>query len=179
MIDWAALSEEETGEWVNGSLVAEEMPNLDHETVAGWLFVRLYTWCVPRGGFVFPAGAKYRVQAERGRVPDISVFFPGGQRPRRGTLVETLPDILVEIVSPALSDQKRDRVEKLAEYAAFGVRFYWLIDPLTRVVEILELGPDGRYQVALSEADGTIAVPGCADLFLDLDALWAEVDRLL
>jgi Uma2 family endonuclease len=72
----------------------------------------------------------------------------------------------------------RDRVEKLKEYAQFGVRYYWLIDPRTRLFEILELGADGRYTIALSAFDGKVEAPGCEGLTLDLDELWAEVDEL-
>jgi hypothetical protein len=45
-------------------------------------------------------------------------------------------------------------------------------------LEVLELGIDRRYVLALAVGEGSTAIPGCADLTLDLDALWAEVDRL-
>jgi len=54
-----------------------------------------------------------------------------------------------------------------------------MIDPWLRTVEILELGPDGRYVRAFAGADGTLEhVPGLPGLSLDLDAMWAEVDDL-
>jgi len=37
---------------------------------------------------------------------------------------------------------------------------------------------DGKYAVALSAAEGEHDVPGCDGLRIDLDALWAEADRL-
>jgi hypothetical protein len=47
-------------------------------------------------------------------------------------------------------------------------------------VEGWELGPDGRYVRACSATEGAVQhVPGCDGLVVDLDALWAEVDRLV
>jgi Uma2 family endonuclease len=69
-------------------------------------------------------------------------------------------------------------VEKLAEYADFGVRYYWLVDPMNRLVHIHELSSDGRYAVALAQAKGEHDVPGCEGLKLNLDALWAHVDSI-
>ena len=70
-------------------------------------------------------------------------------------------------------------MEKVKEYAAFGVRWYWTVDPELRTFEILELEPSGRYALAVSTAEGTVSeVPGCEDLAIDLDALRPEADQL-
>ena len=61
--------------------------------------------------------------------------------------------------------------------AAFGVRWYWLVDTEARTIEILKLGEDGHYVHAIDAARGSIDVPGCGDLTLDLDALWRELDE--
>jgi Uma2 family endonuclease len=57
------------------------------------------------------------------------------------------PDLAVEVLSP--SSIRRDRYEKLEQYARFGVKEYWIIDPANRSVEVLALR-DGRYAVHAS-----------------------------
>jgi hypothetical protein len=52
-----------------------------------------------------------------------------------------------------------------------------LLDPDDRTLEIFELQPGGRYLRVVAASEGTIDVPGCDGLRLDLDALWAYVDR--
>lgn len=89
------------------------------------------------------------------------------------------PDIVVEIMSLGPRDRRRDRVEKLNEYAAFGVRFSWIVDPDERSLQIFELSPEGRYVHALGVTGGIVdSVPGCPGFRLDLDTLWTETDRL-
>jgi Uma2 family endonuclease len=177
--EWEALPEDESGEIVDTLLVEEEVPDFVHEAIVVWLIRVLSAWAVPRGGYIFGSEAKFVVRPSRGRKPDLSVFFEArGKVPRRGA-GRVAPDIVVEVVSPTPRDGRRDRVEKVDDYAAFGVAFYWIVDPEQRSIEILERGPDGRYVHALGVLGGRIdRVPGCPDLVLDVDALWSEVDGL-
>jgi Uma2 family endonuclease len=177
--EWASMPEDEPGELVDGRLVEEEAPDLYHETFVAWFVFTLKLWLAGRGGFVFGSEGKLGVAPRRGRKPDVTAYLPGSKKPPARGIVQTPPDIAIEVVSPTPRDGRRDRIEKAGEYAAFGVRWYWIVDPALRTLEIFELGADGRYVRALGETVGRIEiVPGCAGLTLDLDAMWAEADRL-
>lgn len=176
---WGALEEDTRGELVDGRLVEEEMGSFLHELVVVWLSTRLQTWLRARGGFVFGSDAKFGIGPSRGRKPDLSVFLPGTPKPPRTGICATPPDIMVEVISPTPKDARRDRIDKLRDYAAFGVPYYWLIDPELQTLEILELAADGRYVHALDASAGRLEpIPGCEGLVIDLDALWREVATL-
>ena len=148
---WADRDEDEPGELVDGQLVEEEDGGAEHDIVGAWLIWVLQSWLASRGGFVGMSDTRFGVSRTRGRKPDTYVYLPGRTPPRRG-LVTIPPDIMVEVVSPRPKDARRDRVEKVRDYAVFGVRFYWIVDPAIRTFEILELGADGRYTHAVSAA---------------------------
>lgn len=174
--EWIALDEDESGELVDGRLEEEEMPGLVHALAVTWLITRISTW-LGGGGFVFGSEIKLVLAANRGRKPDLSVYLPGcGPLPRHGGLREP-PSFVVEVVTPTPRDERRDRVEKMTDYAAFGVGFYWLVDPALGSFEVFEL-VDGRYAKAVGATSGRIEVPGCSGLVIDLDGLWRELARL-
>lgn len=176
--EWAALEEDVQGELVDGVLVEEEMPSIVHERIVWWVLITLTPWLEPRGGMVFPSGVKLAIRPRTGRIADAVVYMPG-RKPQAYGAVRLPPDIAIEIVSPEPRDERRDRIEKFDDYAAFGVRWYWLVDPELRSFEIWELGADARYVRACGAIGGKIdPVPGCEGLVLDLDALWAVVDEL-
>lgn len=176
--EWEALDEDVEGELVDGFLVEEEVPNFVHEIVVTWLAQTLGAWVGQRGGVAGASGVKYGLAFGLGRKPDFSAFFTGRFPPGEG-LVRIPPDIAVEIVSRAARDRRRDRVEKYAEYARFGIAWYWIVDPRGRTIEIFALGDDGAYAPAFAATDGAHAdVPGCPGLSLDLDDLWRQVDRV-
>jgi Uma2 family endonuclease len=63
----------------------------------------------------------------------------------------------------------------MAEYARFGVAFYWIVDPALGSVEIFALDPDQRYRNLAGMTNGVLdPAPGCSRLKLDLDALWSN-----
>lgn len=172
------MPEDEPGELVDGRLEEEEVPDLVHELVVSWLVHVMRTW-IGRSGFVFGSEAKYAVRPDRGRKPDVAVYLgsDGSRLPRRG-IVRVAPDIVIEVVSPSPRDERRDRIEKMDEYAAFGVRFYWILDPSLQSLEVFEL-VDTRYARAARGISGRMEpVPGCTGLTIDLDDLWAELSRL-
>lgn len=177
--EWADMDEDEPGELVDGQLVEEEVPHLNHEDIVAWLVVLFGGWLLPRGGFVFASDAKFAVSPRRGRKPDVSVYLPGGPVLPRSGAVHLPPDIMVEVISRKPRDARRDRIEKPVDYAGFGVRYYWLVQPAARTVEIYELQAAGGYLRIVGASAGTIDVPGCTDLRLNLDALWAHVARLV
>jgi Uma2 family endonuclease len=175
---WAEMEEDAPGEFVDGEIVEDEDMGAEHDVIGAWLIWTLRSWLASRGGIIGMSDTRFGVSSTRGRKPDTYVYLGDRKPPRRG-LVTVPPDIMVEVVSPRPSDARRDRVEKMREYAAFGVKFYWIVDPAIRTFEILELGEACRYEHAVSATEGTIdQVPGCNGLVLDLDALWAEVDQL-
>ncbi|KYF51452.1 hypothetical protein BE08_20645 [Sorangium cellulosum] len=176
---WADLDEDEPGELMDGRLVEEEEPTTLHEAVVSWLIEVLRAWARPRGGWVFGSEHKLAVSAQRGRKPDVCMYAPGTRLRGRDALSRIPPAVAIEVLSQRPRDVRRDRMEKAIEYARFGVRWYWLVDPNAQLVELYELGPDGHYVQVLPASQGKVRVAGLEGLELDLDALWAEVAPLM
>ncbi|MBX3232505.1 MAG: Uma2 family endonuclease [Labilithrix sp.] len=176
--EWLELGEDVAGEFVVDHVEDEEAADFVHELAVTWLAVLLRGWLGAQG-FVAGSEVKMVVAANRGRKADLLVLLPGSAPPpRRGPLVNP-PDIVVEVVTPSPRDERRDRVEKMAEYAAFGVRYYWIVDPALGSFEIFERSAPGNYTKVVGVTAGRVdPVPGCKGLVFDVDALWAELARV-
>ena len=175
--EWAALDEDVEGELVDGVLEEEEMPSFLHEIVVAWLIRTLSGWASRRHALVAASEAKIAVGARRGRKADLSLYLADAMPSLSDALVRVPPHLVVEVASPRPRDVRRDRVEKPADYARARVRYYWIVDPQLRSLEVFELGRDGRYAVALTASRGRVRAPGCPGLVVDLDTLWREIDE--
>ena len=172
--EWAALDEDAEGELVDGVLEEEEVASILHEIVVLWFATLLRTWARKTGALALGSEAKIAVGPRRGRKPDVSLFV-GARPPLTATLVRIAPHVVVEVVSERPRDARRDRVEKIHDYAAAGVKYYWIVDPQLRTLEILRRDARGRFVHAIATSEGRIDdVPGCEGLTIDLDELWRE-----
>lgn len=52
-------------------------------------------------------------------------------------------DVMIEIISP--SNQSHDLVTKLNIYMQYGVKEYWIINPLLNTVQLYTLNDQGQY----------------------------------
>src|SRR6476659_9919561 len=74
-------------------------------------------------------------------IPDLSdIYDKSGLNDQRYVGV---PAIIIEIISP--SNQSHDLVTKLNLYMEFGVKEYWIVNPLLNTVQIYTLNEQGQY----------------------------------
>ena len=109
-------------------------------------------------------------------VPDIA----GWRRERLPNLpmtaaFELAPDWICEVISP--STQRRDRMLKLPAYAHEGVAWAWLVDPLSRHLEVYRLAGEhwvleGTWGEGQEQASAA-RIPPFEALAIDLGRWWA------
>ena len=174
--EWGILDEDIEGELVDGLLEEEEMATFLHELVVMWLARALGSWVRRRQGYIAGSEAKIAVGSRRGRKPDLSIYLRGRAPALTDSLVRVPPHLVVEVISPRPRDARRDRVEKIGDYASAGIDYYWILDPQLRTLEVLELEARAQYRVVVARSGGRVRTPGCPGLVLNLDDLWAEVD---
>jgi Uma2 family endonuclease len=64
--------------------------------------------------------------------PDISIICDSHKMDERGC--KGVPDLIVEILS--LGTAQRDRGDKFRLYEKYGVREYWIVDPIYETIEV-------------------------------------------
>jgi len=104
------------------------------------------------------------------RVPDLAVF-------ERSTIIEkdgrirSAPQLVVEVLSP--SNTRREREEKLADYALIGVPEAWIVSPEGRTVEVLHL-EEGRFRRVQVLAEGVLTPKHFPEMKVDIARIWPE-----
>jgi Uma2 family endonuclease len=130
----------------------------------------------------------YAEQHPEGRVIDVTMaerylYLPDGSRRRPDRVIWTglgrlpqpkvdVPAIVIELASRRLRDRRRDLVEKRSEYAAVGVREYWVIDRYRRIMTVYT--SEGEQVVSEKQCYSTPLLPGFE---LPLARLFAVADR--
>jgi len=128
-------------------------PTLDHQEVAGDIYFQLRQALQNRPCRPFIAPVDVRLpkgDEEDARIdtlvqPDVLVVCDPDKLDRRG--VRGAPDLVVEVLSPGTASH--DHVRKRQVYERAGVREYWLVHPVDRMVTIYRLdeGVFGKPEV--------------------------------
>ena len=170
--DIEALPPHVTGEIIFGSLVTQPRPAEEHAIAASSL-----------GGVLHPPfqfgsgggpGGWLIVDEHQIRLgPHVIVPDLAGWRRERltgGPVADIVPDWICEVLSP--STGKRDRTDKMRIYAAYGVKFLWLLDPLDFVLEAYRLHEKSWLLVQTFSDQESVSAPPFDAISFPLGQLW-------
>lgn len=164
-------------EVIDGELHTQPRPRMRHAIAASRLGAVLEV-ALDRGdrdpdGWVLVDEPELHLGAE----PDIVVPDIAGWRRRRFIAEEpdpafmvVAPDWLCEILSP--STAVKDRTLKLPLYAREGVRWVWLLDPQTRVLECYALDGENWRLLGTFAEEALVRAPPFEEVEISMGRLW-------
>jgi Uma2 family endonuclease len=130
-------------------------------TANNWIAAFLYAAFLKSGLPYNRVGMKQKIEVQSfdvsAREPDLIVHSDESTLALTGRsevclrLNDPNPLLVIEVVSNSDADRKsktRDYIEKRAEYEARGIPEYWIVDPIGKLVLVLNL-VDKAYQVAV------------------------------
>ncbi|PLR89083.1 Uma2 family endonuclease [Bacillus sp. T33-2] len=145
-------------EYIDGAVFMVPSPSTRHQRISSRLHASLFNFLEDKDCEVFhaPYDVELRREDLEGTkivVPDISVICDEDGIEENKYV--GIPSLIIEIVSP--SNQSHDLVHKLNLYMQYGVKEYWIVNPLLSTVQIYRLDEKGQYeQTAVIKETGII-----------------------
>lgn len=182
--EWLAEPEEKGAELIRGRIVYKAFPNPEHGLTQAKTAEALGPFnCRPRdanrpGGWWIASEVDLLLNGEGFR-PDLC----GWRRDRvaslpkpgpRGAVTER-PDWIAEILS--MSTAERDLYEKLTSYHAMGIPYYWILDPVYRILIIYRHSAEGYLFLRGAKAGNIVRAEPFDALELSVGFLFGQEDE--
>jgi Uma2 family endonuclease len=150
--DW--LTEDKKAEFINGEVIVHSPVKFEHESASSLIY-KLLSIHVQRHTLGYVGHEKLLVTLTRNDYePDIAFWNAAKSDQFEDKQMKfPAPDMAVEILSP--TTQQIDRAIKFEDYAAHGVKEYWIVDAERKSIEQYLLAR-GVYELAAKKKTGTL-----------------------
>ena len=166
-------------ELIGGKLFVSRAPHLNHQrTITNFIYqFQLYFERYPIGEIFTTPGVIFA--PTDAVIPDL-VFathetvkknVAGEDQKFDGKFIAA-PDLLIEILSYAKADIKRDRVYKREIYGTYGVKEYWVVDGMFNTIEVYRLEGSGLNLIKRFEINESIETPLLPKFSLNLSVIF-------
>lgn len=133
------LPEGDRRELIEGEFLVTPAPSEKHQRVLANVGFALYSYVESQGlGRAYVAPFDVILDEVNVVQPDVVVILTEHLGRIHDEGLRGAPDLAVEVLSPG--HPARDRVYKRHQYFRFGVREYWIVDPMENIVEVLTRG---------------------------------------
>lgn len=145
------LPDGQRAELIDGNLYNMAPPTRQHQQIILYLARKISDYIDEKKGSCEVDLAPFAVflnEDNRNYVePDISVICDKNKLTDKGC--NGAPDWIIEVVSPG--SQRMDCMIKLFKYRTAGVKEYWIVDPLKKLVTVYDFEQDGFGEYRMSE----------------------------
>ena len=170
------LPDNVVGEIINEELVVMPRPAPKHARASSSLGSKIFdSYDEGNGG---PGGWWIFFEPEMHFLDDVIVpDIAGWKKERMPKLPEEAyfslsPDWVCEVLSP--STARYDKISKFKIYEENKIPYYWIVDPLNRVLEIFELDQKNYKLVFVFDQNSLVKAPPFEELEFNLGSLWAD-----
>jgi Uma2 family endonuclease len=155
-------------ELIDGELIVNAPPVPHHQRL-NRRFLILLDSLIPNGE-VFPA--PIGVYLDENHVPEPDLVWVAEDSPCivGEKYLHGAPDLIVEIFSPGTA--RRDRKEKFELYQRYGVKEYWMVDPVEQFVEVWVLRERKFVRHGVYGPDETFESPVLGGKTVDLKGIF-------
>lgn len=172
--DYLHIPEDKRYELIEGDFFMVPSPNESHQRISAELEYALQSYVKSRKtGFVYDAPFDVILSDEDIVQPDIIYV----SKKRRSIItrdnIQGAPDLVIEILSPKIGYRDREIKRKL--YSKYGVKEYWIVDPVKQTVEVLSLDVDGYRKTGTYNVDAPLTSHLLTDLSIDLKSVFYEL----
>lgn len=155
-----------TDEWkryeiIDGELFVTRAPHVGHQDAGGNIYLELKIWS-RNSGLGKPILAPGVIFSDADNViPDV-VWI---SNERLAEVVDAeghltgAPELVVEILSPGITNERRDREAKLKLYSIKGVQEYWIVDWRKQQIEVYQRQNTQLIQVSTLFVNDLITSP--------------------
>jgi Uma2 family endonuclease len=175
--DYYALPDERRVELIDGVFYDMSAPASVHQALIGELYMAFAGYVRSRKGpckvFLSPCDVQLDEDDRTMVQPDLLVICD--RRKIRMRCCFGAPDLVIEILSP--STRKKDLKIKTAKYAGAGVREYWVIDPESRQIMVIDFEKDAFPAIYGFEDKIPVAIWG-GELVIDFSEISREIAYL-
>ncbi len=145
-------------EIIDGELFVSTQPQFQHQLALAMITGALVSWnTVLARGFVAPSPGVFFSDVDA-VAPDLVCVSAErlSHTLREDDKLHGAPDLVVELLSPGASNERRDRDLKLKLYSLRGVHEYWIADWQTRSVVVYRREHAALHLVGALEADDVL-----------------------
>ena len=173
---YETMKEGEKVEFINGEVIFNSPVKLEHNKAGALLFTLLNTF-VNKNNLGFVGNEKIMISLTRNDYePDICFFNRSvSDKFNPKQMQFPAPDFIVEVISP--STEHNDRVIKFEDYAAHGIKEYWIIDPEGKTIEQYLLKND-KYELTLKSDNGSIKSRTLSGFEIPIVSVFNELENL-
>jgi Uma2 family endonuclease len=161
--DYQKLPESEPCQLIGGELIMSPAPTLYHQQIIGNIFSALREYVIQKKlGKIFFSPVDVYLDNENIFQPDIVFISTERSSILDEQKINGAPDVVIEILSP--STAYYDLKKKKEIYEKYGVKEYWIVDPMEKTIDLL-VHENGIFvtkgRAAINQTISSMVIPGC------------------